>query len=435
MRILRRDWLLSAVILAIHLELMATSSSSREHDHGRLPSNSRFLSVVGGRRGGGAVEMAGEDWQAAARTARQAGAGGGRRQAYSLSLSPETSCPGGKVRISWSANPRIDFSVSLWRASSSSGERVGTAAVEPFLVEEPHEATGQREMVLPYDLSGSQNVVACMWTMDGLETTCSQAIAVGQDLVGDVCGICGGDGTSCQGCDGVPNSGLRHDVCGICGGDGTSCVGCDGVPNSGKVYNSCGLCGGDDSTCVDCMGVINGGAREDACGLCGGDNSTCTDCRGVLMGSASFDLCGVCDGDSTTCLGCDPANPGKQVDSCGVCGGNDASCGESTGLHVPGEVCGGAQSMIVRWTITKGMSNSSVGYNLCLFKEPYVLPYQVSQISEALPFHLSSARLSDESNETLSNQVRSHTTPHFLSSSEDHSSTSSLRIQGLGFGV
>jgi hypothetical protein len=384
MRIFRRDFLLPAVILAIQLELMATSSSSREHDHGRLPSNYRFSSVVGARRGSGAVEMAGEDWRAEARASRQSGAGEGRRQAYSLSLSPETSCPGGKVRISWSANPRIDIRVSLWRASSSSGERMGTAAIDSFLVSEPHEATGQHEMVLPNDLSGSQNVMACMWTMDGLETTCSQAIAVGLDLVGDVCGDCGGDGTSCLGCDGEPNSGLRPDVCGICGGDGKSCVGCDGEVFSGKVYDSCGLCGGDNSTCLDCMGVINGGAREDACGLCGGDDSTCTDCHGVLMGSASYDLCGVCDGDSTTCVGCDPANPGKQVDSCGVCGGNDASCGDSIGLHVPGEVCGGAQSMTVRWTITDGMAHSSVGYSVCLFKEPNILPHQVSQIFRPL---------------------------------------------------
>jgi len=39
----------------------------------------------------------------------------------------------------------------------------------------------------------------------------------------DACGLCGGDGTSCAGCDGVPNSGLVFDRCGVCGGDGTTC--------------------------------------------------------------------------------------------------------------------------------------------------------------------------------------------------------------------
>ncbi len=37
---------------------------------------------------------------------------------------------------------------------------------------------------------------------------------------------------------------------GICGGDNSSCLGCDGVPNSGKINDSCGVCGGDGSTCT-----------------------------------------------------------------------------------------------------------------------------------------------------------------------------------------
>jgi hypothetical protein len=67
----------------------------------------------------------------------------------------------------------------------------------------------------------------------------------------DICGVCGGDGTSCLGCDGVPNSGAALDKCGVCGGN-NSCVGCDGVPNSGKVNDACGVCGGDGQTCVQC---------------------------------------------------------------------------------------------------------------------------------------------------------------------------------------
>jgi len=36
-----------------------------------------------------------------------------------------------------------------------------------------------------------------------------------------------------------------YDACGICGGDNSTCIGCDGVPNSGLVIDRCGVCGGD----------------------------------------------------------------------------------------------------------------------------------------------------------------------------------------------
>ncbi|MCA1800073.1 MAG: fibro-slime domain-containing protein [Actinobacteria bacterium] len=36
-----------------------------------------------------------------------------------------------------------------------------------------------------------------------------------------------------------------YDDCGICGGDNSTCLGCDGVPNSGLVVDACGVCGGN----------------------------------------------------------------------------------------------------------------------------------------------------------------------------------------------
>jgi hypothetical protein len=39
------------------------------------------------------------------------------------------------------------------------------------------------------------------------------------------------------------------DKCFVCGGDNSTCAGCDGVPNSGAVHDLCGVCGGDNSTC------------------------------------------------------------------------------------------------------------------------------------------------------------------------------------------
>jgi hypothetical protein len=48
----------------------------------------------------------------------------------------------------------------------------------------------------------------------------------------------------------------KIDICGICGGNGTSCIGCDGIP-FGKIYDACGICGGDGSTCYNpCPGNI-----------------------------------------------------------------------------------------------------------------------------------------------------------------------------------
>ncbi|MFM1919684.1 MAG: hypothetical protein RLZZ303_1318 [Candidatus Hydrogenedentota bacterium] len=44
----------------------------------------------------------------------------------------------------------------------------------------------------------------------------------------DACGVCRGDGQSCLGCDGVPNSGLETDTCGECGGEGLACFGIEG---------------------------------------------------------------------------------------------------------------------------------------------------------------------------------------------------------------
>ncbi len=67
----------------------------------------------------------------------------------------------------------------------------------------------------------------------------------------DSCGVCGGDNSSCIGCDGIPNSGAELDLCNVCGGDSSSCSGCDGVPNSEAEFDYCGVCGGDGSSCID----------------------------------------------------------------------------------------------------------------------------------------------------------------------------------------
>lgn len=56
-----------------------------------------------------------------------------------------------------------------------------------------------------------------------IDCTGAAVPANGTIKVPDVCNICGGNGTSCLGCDGKP-FGLQKDRCGICGGDGTTCA-------------------------------------------------------------------------------------------------------------------------------------------------------------------------------------------------------------------
>lgn len=152
----------------------------------------------------------------------------------------------------------------------------------------------------------------------------------------DECGVCGGDASTCVGCDGVPNSGAVDDVCGECNGsveDVSLCPDCFGVPGGSAVRDLCGVCGGNNSTCIDCAGELGGSACYDACDVCNGDNSACTDCRGLLFGTSVRDVCGVCDGDGTTCDDCNgEAGGGAEYDRCGVCGGNGLSCLDCQGV-------------------------------------------------------------------------------------------------------
>ena len=144
----------------------------------------------------------------------------------------------------------------------------------------------------------------------------------------DACGTCGGDGTACQGCDGVANSGTVFDACGACGTScdktaapgacafNTTCEDCGGGELGGRTVDACGACKTPtDSTfsragvpdyhlggCVGCDGVANSGMELDVCGVCGGKGcdgddpslwSWCCDCAGVAGGSSVIDLC--CD--------------------------------------------------------------------------------------------------------------------------------------------
>ena len=141
---------------------------------------------------------------------------------------------------------------------------------------------------------------------------------------------------------------VEEDACGVCGGDGTSCEGCDGVENSGELYDACGKClhptqpvgaSAFNASCVDCAGDTPHGPRVlDDCGVCRDP------------ADALFSRAGIPDYHLGGCIGCDgePFSNNK-LDACGVCGGD--GCGgskpswccdcadEPFGLHVVDLCC------------------------------------------------------------------------------------------------
>lgn len=164
-------------------------------------------------------------------------------------------------------------------------------------------------------------------------------ILIGKEglLEPDHCGVCGGDGTSCIGCDGEIDSGAQYDACGVCLGTTTDpelCPDCEGVAGGTKQIDACGVCGGDGTFCLDCEGVVQGTACYDDCDVCNGDGTSCRDCTGLVGGSVELDVCEVCGGDGTTCFDCKGVAGGSSVyDLCDVCGGDGRSCIDCTGVR------------------------------------------------------------------------------------------------------
>lgn len=122
-------------------------------------------------------------------------------------------------------------------------------------------------------------------------------------------------------------------------------VGCDGIYGSNKQFDICGVCGGDDSTCAGCTppygmhhrygygkrmlgdGVMGSKAKKDECGVCKGPGAPCPGCDGVRGSEKVLDECGICGGSGPPCAGCDGVKgSGKIFDECGVCGGSGPPC-------------------------------------------------------------------------------------------------------------
>ena len=113
-------------------------------------------------------------------------------------------------------------------------------------------------------------------------------------------GFCRHVGVDCFGnCGGINTT----DRCGVCGGDGTSCQGCLDTKACNYDYRAL-LPGGTPCTYPK---------RNHWCnGLCKG----AYDCRGECLGTANVDLCGVCEGDGSSCRGCqDPTACNYQPDA------------------------------------------------------------------------------------------------------------------------
>ena len=101
----------------------------------------------------------------------------------------------------------------------------------------------------------------------------------------DLCGICYCGSSDIQ----TPNTTL--DACGVCGGDNSSCVGCDNVTGSGVVVDSCGTCGGNDCGCSHILSVIP------TTGPATGGTHIVIKGAGFIINGSSFDpalpICGI----------------------------------------------------------------------------------------------------------------------------------------------
>ncbi|KAJ3099480.1 hypothetical protein HDU97_003017 [Phlyctochytrium planicorne] len=53
------------------------------------------------------------------------------------------------------------------------------------------------------------------------------------------------------------------------------CAGRCVASNDAKVLDVCGVCGGDGTSCLDCLGIPFGNATVDACNVCNGSGTTC----------------------------------------------------------------------------------------------------------------------------------------------------------------
>ena len=149
----------------------------------------------------------------------------------------------------------------------------------------------------------------------------------------DNCEICtaGDTGlTPCvQDCAGEWSGTAENDDCGVCNGDNSTCEGCDGIPNSGLIIDCSGECGGD--------------AIIDDCSICGGDNTSClTGCTNET--ACNYDASINPSNDDGSCIFADP-----NYDCNGICIADldcNNECGGGAAVDCSGECSGGNTGLI-----------------------------------------------------------------------------------------
>ena len=151
---------------------------------------------------------------------------------YSLKLQQPPLCMGATAILSWTApsNRTGSHLICLFKA----GNRL------------PHECvgvgTGSRGVsvwgassALSLLAAGKGASVAWAWSdncddsdlVEWTDQRCHLLTSSGPIVLGapaDACGVCGGDNSTCRGCDGLVKSGARLDACGTCGGRDDSCI-------------------------------------------------------------------------------------------------------------------------------------------------------------------------------------------------------------------
>ena len=141
-------------------------------------------------------------------------------------------------------------------------------------------------------------------------------------------------------CANICNGTTIIDECGICGGDSSSCAGCDGVPNSGYWQDGCGDCVEPNNTdCeLDCAGNYGHTSDEefllyDQCNVCGG--------AATVAGTGDMDDCGICDGNNEDKDACwqEIGDPCTGSD-CTPCEG----CKEFAGINYNDNACRDTQN-------------------------------------------------------------------------------------------
>ena len=173
----------------------------------------------------------------------------------------------------------------------------------------------------------------------------------------DVCGVCGGDGTSCLGC--TDQTACNYDETATIDDGSCLTLDCTGECGGTAVLDACGVCDGPGAVyACGCANIPEGdcdcdGNQLDALGVCGGDCDADADADGICDNVdacvGELDACGVCNGPGEIYeCGCsdipegDCDCNGNQLDALDVCGGNCAADADADGICDDIDDCVGA---------------------------------------------------------------------------------------------